>query len=293
VEPPAQLIELLERRRKARAARDFAAADALRAEIETAGWRVVDAAGESHLESPAEEAEVHPTVAAVSNRADQPDGCERTLCLAVHGWPEDARRLLAACGGAGTEVVAVDVGAAGLVPADLLPQSWPGVGVRVIRVEEPIGQADAWNICARQAAGRVLFFVEPSLEFDAGVLKQLAEVLEDEAVGLAGPFGMSTTDMRQFESDDAETVDALEYLLAICRADLGRVGEFDPHFRFYRNLDIDFSYQVRAAGLGVRRVDCGPITRHVHRLWEATPEPERERLSRRNFNRFLDHWGRS
>jgi hypothetical protein len=34
-----------------------------------------------------------------------------------------------------------------------------------------------------------------------------------------------------------------------------------------------------------------PIQKHPHRLWEATPEPERARLSKRNFYRFLDRWG--
>jgi hypothetical protein len=35
-----------------------------------------------------------------------------------------------------------------------------------------------------------------------------------------------------------------------------------------------------------------PLARHEHRGWDELPEAERERLSRRNFYRFLDHWGR-
>ena len=49
-EPPDALaLELLARRDAARAARDFAAADALRAELETLGWKVEDYAGGSRL----------------------------------------------------------------------------------------------------------------------------------------------------------------------------------------------------------------------------------------------------
>ena len=44
VEAPPELVELAERRRSARAERDFAAADRLREEIEAAGWEVRDAA---------------------------------------------------------------------------------------------------------------------------------------------------------------------------------------------------------------------------------------------------------
>jgi hypothetical protein len=35
-----------------------------------------------------------------------------------------------------------------------------------------------------------------------------------------------------------------------------------------------------------------PLTKHEHRLWEATPPDERDRLSKRNFYRFLDRWGK-
>jgi len=45
VEAPAELVSLAERRRDARAAKDFAAADRLRGEIRAAGWEVRDVAG--------------------------------------------------------------------------------------------------------------------------------------------------------------------------------------------------------------------------------------------------------
>ena len=295
LEPPADVAKLLERRRVARETRDFVLADRLRGRDR--GGRL-GGAGRAPGISPTEPCRPGGGLLVSGGGAEQaeaPDTCEHSLCIAVHGWPEDVRRLLGACVGAGTEVVAVDVGGTGLAPADLVPASGvvdPSV-VRVVRVEEPLGQADAWNVAARRAGGRVVFFVEPSLEFGAPLLSRLADVLADEAVGLAGPFGLRTDDMRTFEPGGGPGVDALEYLLAMRRADLDRTGEFDRRFRFYRNLDIDFSYQVRAAGLDVRQVDCGAVTRHPHRLWESTPEAQRDRLSRKNFNRFLDRWGRS
>jgi cysteinyl-tRNA synthetase len=42
---PMEVVELAERRMKARAERDFEAADRLRAEIEAAGWEMRDEAG--------------------------------------------------------------------------------------------------------------------------------------------------------------------------------------------------------------------------------------------------------
>ena len=34
-----------------------------------------------------------------------------------------------------------------------------------------------------------------------------------------------------------------------------------------------------------------PATRHEHREWTSTPEPERARLSKRNFYRIIDRFG--
>ena len=64
---------------------------------------------------------------------------------------------------------------------------------------------------------------------------------------------------------------------------------FDEKFKFYRTADIELSFQVKAMGL---RATVTPIevTRHEHRMWSSTPEIERDRLSKRNFYRFLDTW---
>jgi GT2 family glycosyltransferase len=293
-ETPPEVRAQLERRRAARAARDYALADQIRAELEASGWQVVDGPEGSRAEPAGRQPEAYPNATAVPSLLDQPDECEYSLCLAVYGWAEDVRRLVAVTAASATEVVAVDVSGSGLSPEDLTPAEQPNAAraVRVIRVQDALGHAQAWNTAARRARGRIIFFLEPSLEFGPSVLDTLAAALDDDAVGMVGPFGLGTDDMRSFEPDSGPDVAALEYLLAIRRERLAAVGELDPHYRFYRNLDIDFSYQVRAAGLLVRRVECEGIVQHEHRLWESTTPEERERLSRKNFNRFLDRWGR-
>ena len=49
-------------------------------------------------------------------------------------------------------------------------------------------------------------------------------------------------------------------------------------------------FAVRDAGWRAIRTEPLPLVRHEHRGWEAVPEAERERLSRRNFYRFLERW---
>jgi cysteinyl-tRNA synthetase len=48
--PPDAVVDLARARAEARAARDFATADRLRAEIEAAGWRIVDRGTDFSLE---------------------------------------------------------------------------------------------------------------------------------------------------------------------------------------------------------------------------------------------------
>ena len=97
-----------------------------------------------------------------------------------------------------------------------------------------------------------------------------------------------------FHSHPGPEVDALEgYVLAFRRSDALAVGGFDRRFRFYRLADFELCFRLRAR-LGGRAVVVPglPVTRHEHRLWEAQDPAERERLSRRNFYRFLELWGK-
>ena len=56
----------------------------------------------------------------------------------------------------------------------------------------------------------------------------------------------------------------------------------------YRST-VDISFQVKARGLRAR-VAPAPVIKHEHRMWANTPEAERDRLSKRNYYRFLDRW---
>lgn len=284
-------MALVRRRAAARAQQDYTAADALRGEIRRAGWVIKDTPGGTLLEDAWDAVEQFDNADAAPSRLQERDCCAYSICLAVYGWREDVRRLLSAIEpGADMEVVAVDMNGGGITPRQLV-QVPTGGPVRVISAGTNLGHAEAWNLAARQSCGRVVCFVEPSLEFDASVLVALAGALGDPGIGVVGPFGLARKNRGEFEATESVEVGALEHLLAMRRSDFERVGPFDQHFHFYRNLDIDFSYQVRSKGLQVRRVECGAITRHAHRLYDSTPSDVRDRLSKKNYNRFLRHWG--
>jgi cysteinyl-tRNA synthetase len=294
------VVDLAGRRQEARAARDFATADRAREAIAQLGWEVADGTDGFRLVRRAPGAVRFTAYDQVPSLLGEPDTARHSVCIAFHGWPEDVARLLqGVLESAGTTEAALEVVLAygagtERPPANLLDTRHPALArpPAAVEVAAAIGHAEALNVAARQSRGRFLHFADPSLGLTWQTLEAAGGALEDPAVGAAGPLGLATDDWREFHPVETGEVMALEYLVSVRRRDIARIGEMDRAFRFYRNLDIDYSRQVISAGLELRRYESD-VARHAHRLWEATPPAERDRLSRRNFNRLLDRWVRA
>lgn len=290
-EAPEDVRDLATRRAAARAARDFATADALRAEIADAGWAVVDEpAGGWHLEPAAPEgsasAPVRLSADSVSSLLEQPTTFDVSLHWLVEGWPEDVDRAIASFrahdSGLDVQYVVVD-----LTGQDA--DRW-GEDVEVVSLEEDTGWAEARNAGLGRSLGRVVAVLDGSVEATGPVLPPLRSALEDVSVGVCGPFGVITHDLREFEEAPGPDVDAIEgYLAAFRRETLVAAGGFDRRFRWYRTADIDWSFRVKDLGFRAVVVDL-PVTRHEHRAWNAATEDQRARLSKRNYYRFLEHY---
>jgi cysteinyl-tRNA synthetase len=296
------VLSLALERAAARGAQDWPAADRLRAEIEAAGWRIVDRGTDFALE-PAHP----PTVAegetvrygssdAVPSRLEEPAAGGATVVLVATDWPADLERALAglrAYAPDGTSIVVVAD-----APSDAQSAALPsdGEALEVVRTTERLGTGAAWNIGIRRASGPVVILLDTSLEPTGDVITPLASALDDPTVGVAGGFGIVSADLRRFEDAPAGEVTAIEgYALAFRRADAASRGPLDERFRFYRNLDIWWSLVLRDEGEGSspRRAVAVPIpaTRHEHRGWSSLDEAERDRLSKRNFYRIIDRFG--
>jgi cysteinyl-tRNA synthetase len=165
--------------------------------------------------------------------------------------------------------------------------------LRVFHADHFLGSAAARNVSLRQARGRYVLFIDTSVEVNGDIFSGLSEHLADATVGIVGRWGVVTNDIRSFsESTTSGDVHAVEgYLMAFRREVLREAGFLDEKYRFYRHLDLDFSFAVRNRGYRAV-IDIGlPAVRHEHIDWSLTPEDERERLSKRNFYRFLHKWG--
>jgi cysteinyl-tRNA synthetase len=296
---------LLAQRQAARERRDFTTADALRDQLRQAGWLVRDTPDGPELDPAPPYETLDP--AAAAPRWDEPDRYEVSVVVHVAGWPEDVARATRALAAhhrhLAYEVLLVEDGAGEATGRALEDLADDDPHLRVLHLDPAIGFGAAMNLAMGQALGRVLVWLDPHVEATGDLLGPLLAALAQPGTGLAGGWGVTTTTMLEFEADDGPEVDAVEgYLLAVPRALAAQVG-VDPKDRYYRNADLDYSFAVRALGsptnrgtpsgfpepLRATRVEV-PANRHRHRGFHDTDPRERDRASRKNYDRFLGRW---
>ena len=285
------LTRLLADRQAARERRDFARADAIRDELRQAGWLVRDTPDGPELDPAPPYETVDP--ATLQPRWEAPDRFDVSVVVHVAGWPEDVARATRALAAhhrhLGYEVLLVDDGAGEATGRALEDLAGEDPHLRVLHLDPAAGFGAAMNLGMGQALGRVLVWLDPHVEAAGDLFGPLLAALDQPGIGLAGGWGVTTTSMLEFEADDGPEVDAIEgYLLAVPRALAAQV-RVDPKDRYYRNADLDYSFAVRALGYGATRVEV-PATRHRHRGFHETDPEERDRASRKNYDRFLGRW---
>ena len=216
-----------------------------------------------------------------------------TLLTVVHGWRPDIERwLLSVFTHCKSDFEALLVDNSGDARMAGWLQTRSAERLRLVTLDPPLGFATAVNAGIEAAAGDVIALFDPSVELTGDAITPLLRALEDPTVVVAGPYGLRAQgSLKEFAEDDGPEVDAIEgYAMAFRRSDAAAVGGFDSKFRFYRIADIEFSFRLRDRGGRAVVVAALPLTKHEHRLWQATPPEERNRLSRRNLYRFLDRW---
>ena len=306
---PDSVLTAAHARSRAREAKDWPEADRLRAEIEAAGWKVVDRGTDFALSpaAPPDVAEAGRVRYGASSNVpsrleDEPSGLATVIVIATD-WPEDVARVIAGLrrhSPLGSSFVVVadapsaeQEAALGGLEGDSSSRDLP---IETVWTSARLGQAAAINIGARRATAPVAILLDSSVEPTSDFITPLVRALDDPNVAVAGGWGIVSDDLRHFEEAPSGDVDAIEgYCLAFRRADFATRGPLDERFTFYRNLDIWWSFVLRDEGAGERArravaLDL-PLVRHEHRGWTGLPEAERDRLSKRNFYRILDRFG--
>ena len=288
-EVPEEVRRLAAERDAKRKEKDFAAADALRERIAELGFEVVDSSQGWILEPvtpPEPEGPRHLRPEEVGSVLEEPSTGDVSVHFVCEGWPEDIVRALAGfrANASGRDVQYVVGDVTGADPAVF------GEDVEVLPLAEGTGWGAARNAGLKRSRGRIVLVVDGSVEPAGDVLGPLETALADETIGVCGPFGIVTDDLRSFEASEGPEVDAIEgYLMAFRREVLLAAGLFDEKFRWYRSADVEWSFRVKDAGLRTVVVKA-PVIRHEHRMWSSTPPDEREKWSKRNYYRFLDRF---
>jgi hypothetical protein len=296
--PPAEVAALAQQRAAVRAAKDFAASDALRDEIAAAGWVVRDTADGFTL-APRPPYEVLPSVNDLADRSAEQDQRPATVSILVEGWPEDLRTCVEALVGQlppGVVVQGLDLGnvdGAGDVLHELA-MAHPEL-VEELHVERPAGWAQARAAVLRHDIARIHIWLDPSTVVEGDALRPVIEEFEDPTVAGAGWRGVDVDladEWRSFVDAGPGEVDAiLGYLFAFRRSAGLAVGGPHAKARFYRNADLEFSLMLREAG-GRLVVPAAalPVRQDRHRGYRDSDPAMRDAESAKTYQRLLQRF---
>lgn len=165
--------------------------------------------------------------------------------------------------------------------------------IRTIHIDHSIGEAEAKNILIKQSIGEIIILLDTSIEISGDIFNPIEKTLSNKNIGLTGPFGLKTNDLNHFHDGEGEYgyMDAMQfYCFAFRRNIINEVGFMRKSFRFYRNLDIDYSFQIKNQGYKILADPNLPVIKHPHSIWNSTAPALRDELSKKNYKRFLDKW---
>ena len=117
--------------------------------------------------------------------------------------------------------------------------------------------------------------LDTSVELTGDIFTPLMELLlTTRPSAIVGRWGVVTERPahRSTEAEASGDVDAVEgYLMAFRRDVFREVGLLDEKYRFYRHLDLDFSFAVRSRGYRAVIDTTLPVATHQHVDWNVTP----------------------
>ena len=303
-ETPPEALEQLLRRSHLRDMAEYSAADQIRVALEEVGYVVEDHERGSRIRPKAEweklteDRDVVSAAAEVPSLVEQSNAHDVTIGIVACNYMDDVKRVVSSAlrwsDDRDVELVVLDNGSTDDTGKYLDDLAASDSRVRVIHADHVLGEGAAKNIVLKQSLGRIVILLDTSVEVTGDLIGPIETMLSDDGVGVAGPFGLRTDNLHHFHDGEGESgdMDAMQaYCFAFRREDLAQVGLMRESFRFYRNLDIDYSFHFKEQGKRIVADQSLPVIQHEHRVWNELAEGERDELSLKNYRRFLEKWG--
>jgi cysteinyl-tRNA synthetase len=305
---PSEIAAQVREREALRSHGHYAQADQVRQHLNAAGYDLRDTSHGSLVlpRRPEDEFTVISSSMDVPDNTSSPDLFEFSINLLAHNSRDDLQRCIESIckylGNRHIELVIIDNGSTDDTLAylqqlarsgDMLGDYGQSIGVKVLLADHNMGFAAGRNATMRASRGLYVILMDTSIELKGPIWEPLALTLADRNMGVAGPYGLVTDDLREFREAPGPDVDAIEgYLMAFRRELLREVGWIDEKFRFYRLADIYFSFFVKAAGYRALTTPlvAERIEKHPHREWYSLSEDEQATRSKKNYDIFRDRW---
>ena len=295
---PDEVRALAAARVNARSAKDFARADAIRAEIDAAGWTVVDTAGGFELVQKPPFEVLRDVDTLVSS---PPVEAPTVVCLIIDGWPDDTDVCLQGLGAhAPADATVLVIDCANVDDAGMRAEAFADDQPERFRVlhMEPTLTSLGWSSVVSAAIDLsrcdVFVIMDLSTIIEGDAFTSLMEVLSRDDVVGTGWKGVNVNvddGWRSFHAAEVGEVDAiLGYLMALKREAI-EVVRPDPKARFYRNADMEWSLALREAG-GILAIsaDLLPIRQGRHHGYHDSDPVFRDKQSKKTYDRLLQRF---
>ena len=296
---PAEILALSHERDELRKRGKYDRADALKRQIEEAGYGIKDNPHGAHLiilPSVDVDGVVYRTARQVPSLLDEVDLCEFSVNILANTNFEEAKRCVESVmrniGTHEVEVMLVNNRSFEELDTWFRELQRNDSRLHLLRTSRALGEAEARNVCMKQSRGKYILLLDTSVELMGDVFTPITQILMDKSIGITGLRGLSSEDLHHFEeSTDAEVEVIDESCMAFPRRLLKKIGLFDESYRFPYYMAIDFNFAVRDSGFRAVVTPNLPIKSYPPFQDATLSDAERTRLKKRNFYRFLDKWG--
>ena len=281
---PDSIRQLAQERLDARAARDFAKADALRQEILQAGYEVLDVADgfDFRVKAPYITYPFPRDIRSIDTSDDV------SVAMIIDGFTDDAVETVksikkySSCG-----IVLLCIGDAGNLVEEMDDHTY------LIALNPGASWGEAANALLNKINSKYLILMEPSTRFTGDAIAPVIAELEKgeyAAVGWRGGLINTDDEWRSVDDKGDGEVDVLfSYFMGLNRAYVLEAGGFNARAIYYRNADIEFSLKLRHAGGRLLQMALPLEQGRHHGYHDADPE-SREVQSKKNYDRILERF---